>query len=143
MTRMLPKVVVVSLFLLLNVVITYLAITRTRNNQFYSDTFWLLPLGIFVWGDALIIAPFWIFSASLFYFLSEIEILRFVLLFFIIRSAYEVVYWIVHQVMQRKYNPPLFRRITWLSPNDSAVLYQLLNSCWIVLFSFLLMQTFT
>jgi hypothetical protein len=93
----------------------------------------LLPLGIFVWGDALILGPFWMLSAVIFYWLTPVMIVRYFLTFFLFRSTYEVVYWINHQVAQKNYDPPLFRRLTWINANEAAILYQLLNMCQVIL----------
>jgi hypothetical protein len=125
------------LFITLSVVTFVVSLRRCQNGSFYDDTFILVPLGIYVWGDALILAPFWILvgvgllispimGATPFFFL------RFYLLFLTIRSAYEVVYWINHQVAQKNYIPPLFRRFKWLGANEGAILYQLLHTCAIV-----------
>jgi hypothetical protein len=115
---------------------------KSRHKQFYSDTPWLFPLGIFVWGDALILGPFWMIASLLFSFVSFMDMWRCIFIFFALRSAYEVIYWINHQVAQRQYHPPLFRRISWLSPNDAAILYQLLNMCQCVFYISLFMLSF-
>lgn len=118
------------------------AIQKGKKGGFYTDTAGLLPLGIFVWGDALILGPFWMIAALLFTFLSPLEILRFFLIFFLVRALYEVVYWITHQVVKREYRPPLFRRIQWLQANEAAILYQLLNMCQVILCAFALLITY-
>ena len=117
---------------LIGIILTILAISKSRNNQFYSDTAWAWPLGIFVWGDALILGPFWSLTGLVSLWMQPIQILRFFLLFYTIRSAYEVVYWINHQVAQRDYQPPLFRNVSWLGANEAAILYQLLNTLVVV-----------
>ena len=121
------------LLTLLSGVVTLLSISRSKSGNFYSDTPWLLPLGIFVWGDGLILGPFWIIASIWFVFLNSIEIIRFLLLFFAIRSLYEVIYWLTHQFSSKSYQAPLFRKVRWLSPNDSAILYQLVNMCVVVM----------
>src|SRR5687768_11298572 len=76
-----------------------------RKGGFYTNTHWLVPMGIFVWGDALVIAPFWAGMSLIGIWLAPLDILRFMLLFYTIRSGYEVIYWINHQVVQRDYVP--------------------------------------
>ncbi len=115
-----------------------LAIFFSRRKQFYSDTFTFFPLGAYVWGDGLILGPFWLVSAILLSGVTPQLGIRFFFLFYAIRSAYEVVYWLNHQVAQRAYIPPLFRRWEWLNANESAILYQLMHTCICVIMLFLL-----
>lgn len=136
------KILLQCLLFIISAVSFLLAIRKSRCQEFYSDTPWLLPFGIFIWGDALILAPFWMITAVLFTFLSWVNMGRFLLLFFMIRAAYEVVYWITHQVAKREYIPPLFRHIHWLSANESAILYQLLNMCQVIFCAALLVFSF-
>ncbi len=124
-------------------VIFWWSLKKSRNHQFYSDTFALSVLGIFVWGDGLILGPFWLFASLLFIVLSPLMITRFILLFYAIRFAFEVVYWINHQVAQKKYMPPLFRHISWLKPQEGAILYQILTTCVCLLATFGLLLSFT
>jgi hypothetical protein len=115
---------------------------KCRAGCFYQDTHWLVWLGIFVWGDALILAPFWVVSSFFFIFMPPLFILRYLLVFWAIRSAYEVVYWINHQVAQKNYCPPLFRKVSWIGANEAAILYQLLQTCQVVIALSALMMTF-
>lgn len=125
---------ILSIFLaLFALIIFYFSLRFAKSNQFYTDTPGLSWLGIFVWGDGLILAPFWFVSAVAFNFISPLNILRHLLIFLVIRSGYEVVYWITHQVSQKEYEPPLFRNISWLGADEGAILYQLLNTCWVIL----------
>lgn len=129
-------------FACLNLLIFFRALHFVKKGGFYTNTHWLVPIGIFVWGDALVIAPFWVLMSILGLWLTPLNILRFVLLFYAIRSAYEVVYWINHQVAQRDYMPPFLQRFAWLKPNDAAIVYQLLTMVQVVLSLGLLFLTF-
>ena len=53
------------------------------------------------------------------------------------RSFYEVFYWLNHQAVKSEYNPPFFRKIKWMKANDSAILYQPIHTCFVVLGAFL------
>lgn len=121
-----------SLFLIL---LFLLALKRVRDGHFYGDTFWLLPLGVYVWGDALILLPFWIFVALLLLFsgVSGVALVRLYLIFAAVRSAYEIVYWLLHQATKEVYKPPLIRKFTQLPAQDGAILYQLAHTCVLVL----------
>lgn len=124
---------VISLFLAaISAVIFWQAIIKAKTGNFFEDTLFLFPLGIYVWGDALILAPFWLISSTFFWFVPLVFILRFFLLFLVIRAAYETVYWINHQFAHKQYQAPLFRKVSWLGDHESAILYQVLNMCVIV-----------
>lgn len=129
-------------FSVLNLLIFYFAIRQSKAGNFYTDTPLLTLLGIFVWGDALVIAPFWALTALVGLWATPLQILRFILLFYAIRAAYEVIYWINHQVVHRDYIPPLVRRFAWLKANDAAILYQLLNMLQVIISLALLSLTF-
>ncbi len=121
---------------LISALISLLSYKLAKNNQFYSDV--PLPLllsGIYVWGDGLVLGPFWLVSILLWYFLaySPTQVFRYFLLFLVIRSAYEIIYWLQHQMLKKDYIPPLFRRIKWLTAEQHGILYQLLHTVIIVL----------
>lgn len=129
-------------FSLFNLAIFFRALHFVKKGGFYTNSHWLVPIGIFVWGDALVIAPFWAVMSIVALWLSPLNILRFVLLFYAIRAAYEVIYWINHQVAQRDYVPPLFQNVKWLKPNDAAILYQLITMIQVVISLGFLLLTF-
>lgn len=129
----------IIVFLFINLFV-FLSALKKSKKEFYSDTFIFLPLGIYVLGDALILAPFWFFSSLFFFFISPLNIFRYILIFYTIRSFYEVFYWLNHQAVKSNYNPPLFRKINWIKPNESAILYQLIHTCIVVIGIFLLVS---
>lgn len=128
-----------TLFFLASVLILslvfFLAIKRVRDGSFYGDTFWLLPFGVYVWGDALILLPFWILvdTICLLSGVSGLVLTRLYLVFIAVRSAYEVVYWLLHQATKDTYRPPLIRKFTSLPAREGAILYQLAHTCVLVL----------
>lgn len=129
----------VNFFLLfiaaLSLVVFLLAYRYSKKGSFYSDTLPLTPLGIYVWGDALILAPFWLVVSS-FFLISGVEpslFLRFYVLFLALRSTYEVIYWLLHQSAKSEYHPPLLRSVSWLKAQEIAILYQLFHTCIILL----------
>ncbi len=133
----------ISLFLFFTGLSVFLtSIAFAKKGKFYSDTFWLLPLGIFVWGDGLILGPFWMGIAIIINFFPIVDTFRLVILFFIVRSFIEVIYWITHQVSSKEYNPPLFRNLKWIQANEAAILYQLINMVQVIIGLFLLIKTF-
>jgi len=132
----------IILFFLFNLLIFICAIKKSKNDQFYTDTKSLIPIGIFVWGDALILAPFWMIISVIFLFISPLNMLRFLLIFHIVRSFFEVIYWLNHQAVKSKYQAPMFRKYKWINPDQSAILYQLINTCQVILEIFILILTF-
>ena len=125
--------------IVINALIFGLSLQNSRQNKFFGDTHLLAGLGIYVWGDGLVLAPFWIISAITFFFLSWKNIATLVLLFFIFRSGFEIIYWLNHQSAKKDYLPPLFRRFKWINSEQSAILYQVMHTCLIVWGVFLLL----
>lgn len=134
--------IIASVLCIAGIVVGLVAKQKSQAGQFYSDTPWLWPLGVFVWGDGLILGPFWILSSLLFWWWPLVLIYRYFLLFVAIRSAYETIYWINHQVAKRDYEPPLFRRVTWIGSHEAAILYQLLNTVQVIVALGLLLASF-
>lgn len=130
------------LLFLLSFFIFILSIGKVKKGHFYQDTFWLFFFGIYVWGDGLVLGPFWMISSIILFNTSVISAYRFLLIFFLVRSAGEVLYWLVHQASDRKYQPPLFRKITFLDDNQAAILYQLAHTSIIVILIYLLLISF-
>lgn len=120
-----------------------IALKKCRSNQFYSDAIYLGFTGIYVWGDALVLAPFWAASLVTLSFFPLIYTVRYVLLFWMLRNGFEVIYWIGHQYSKSDYNPPMFRKVKWMKPNESAILYQLMCMCNLLVSSFLLLVTYS
>lgn len=114
----------------------WLSFTKSKNDQFYSDVPKpLLLFGIYVWGDGLVLAPFWAASAlgALIIRASSTQMYQYFLVFILVRSAYETVYWIGHQMAGKKYKPPHLRNVSWLDAEAQAILYQLFHTCIIIL----------
>ncbi len=73
----------------------------------YGLTRALFPLGIFVWGDGLVIAPFWLSIALLTFFLPDFWFMcSAVSLFWLVRSVGETIYWLLQQFVQPNANKP-------------------------------------
>jgi hypothetical protein len=115
---------------------------KSKRQQFYSNTPGLIPLGVFVWGDGLVLGPFWFLSGIVMMMLSPLNCLRYYALFFMVRSMYEVVYWLNHQATRSDYTPPLPSYLSWLQPNEAAIVYQLINTCWAIASAAILLGSF-
>ncbi|MDD3999184.1 MAG: hypothetical protein PHR98_03755 [Candidatus Shapirobacteria bacterium] len=113
-----------------------------KNNPFGKSLifFWL---GIFVWGDAVVIGLFW-FLISLICFLLKDWILFLLIIstFWIVRSLGEIIYWINQQFSPIIRNPPETLFGYKLFKNDSIwFIYQVFWQCAMVvsiIFSILL-----
>jgi hypothetical protein len=80
--------------------------TYLKKNP-YGLTPALLPYGIFVWGDAVLIGGFWtiaslaaLYSQSVFLFLVTQAV------YWMVRSAGEVMYWFLQQFAETKRDAP-------------------------------------
>lgn len=127
----------ITTFFILNLLVFLQAFKKVKK-EFYSDVFMLVPLGIYVWGDALVLAPFWMVSSLLFLFISTEMIVKYLLFFVMARSFFELIYWLNHQSANSDFNPPLFRKLKWIKPKESAILYQLMHMCVVIFTGFFL-----
>lgn len=80
--------------------------TKYKNNP-HGLTRLLLPLGIFVWADGIVLSLFW-FLASTYTFLfgSLHSFLVLTSIFWIVRSFGEVIYWLLQQFSTVVKDPP-------------------------------------
>lgn len=131
------------LILIASLTITWTSFRQTKNNCFYSLTPWLFPFGIYVWGDGLVLGPFWILASLLFLTLSITQLIHFLLIFYLIRSIYEIIYWLNHQAAKSNYKPPMPKFLSFLDSGQSAILYQLVHTCIVIFTSFILISTFS
>ena len=77
-----------------------------KKNHFKEPRF-LFWLGIFVWGDAVILGIFWFLTFLICFFLQDwILFLLIISIFWVVRSLGEIIYWINQQFSQINRNPP-------------------------------------
>ncbi len=88
-------------------------------------------LGIFVWGDALVIGFFWIFSSLIFLFFNDwIGFLLTAAVFWSVRSLGEIIYWINEQFAVKHRNAPDKLLLHSKLGNDSVwFVYQIFWQC--------------
>jgi hypothetical protein len=80
--------------------------TYFRKNP-YGLTPLLLPLGIFVWGDAVIIGLFWTIASVASVLLENAHLFWVIqALFWIVRSGGEILYWFLQQFASTKRDLP-------------------------------------
>lgn len=106
----------------------------SKNKNAFGVTPWLTLLGIFVWGDAVIIGIFWVaISIVSLLFGSWYLFLSFVSLFWVVRSLGEVIYWISQQFSNIVRNPPQTLFGYSIFKNDSIwFAYQVVWQCILV-----------
>ncbi len=98
-----------------------------RKKNSYQKTTLLFPLGIFVWGDGMIISLFWFIVSGLsFIYQNTRMFLILFFLFWLVRAFGEAIYWINQQFSSINRNPPEKLFGYFLVKNDSIwFLYQL------------------
>ena len=99
------------LSLLLTLIATLIAIKGYYQSAILKNssalTKGLFTVGIFVWGDAITIAPFWILVGLIGYFTQDVYLFfTLVSLFWVVRAYGEVQYWIAEQFSAKKRNNP-------------------------------------
>lgn len=139
---MLSSLLIFAIFFFL--LVSIMAVYKTRHNKFYQDTTFLWPFGIYVWGDALIVAPF-LATVSLIWLLLGTDgatITKFIALSLGVRSFFEVIYWLNHQATDNVFTPLLLRNNTSLKPKDTAILFQVWHTCIVIASAAYLLQLF-
>jgi len=127
--------IVVLAYGLVSLVVTIRSIFQiwTKNNPFGQPNllFWL---GIFVWGDALVLGFFWCLVSLLCFLLNDwILFLLVISVFWIVRSYGEILYWINQQFSPIIRNPPQTLIGYRFFKNDSIwFIYQLFWQCLLV-----------
>lgn len=117
------------LFILGGSLISWRSWYQASKGNFYRETPWGWPLGIFVWGDGIVLGCWWALVGLSALWITPLWLWRIFLLFWMMRSGYEVMYWLNHQAVKSQEIPPLLRGVKWVSPNEAAILYQVGQMC--------------
>jgi len=123
---------IVLIYISLNFLIFIKGFYETsKNNNAFKVTPLLTPLGIFVWGDAVVIGLFWfLISMVAFYLNSWYLFLSIISAFWFIRSIGEVTYWLNQQFSKIVRNPPQSLFGYSIFKNDSIwFAYQVVWQC--------------
>jgi hypothetical protein len=118
-----------SLVVLVGTVLSAAALRAVRRGKFFDEVFWGWPLGMYVWGDVVVLAPAWAIAGAVALLTRPNThlVVSWFIVFHTLRSAYEVIYWLNHQATEKTFVPPLFRSQTVLSPEASAIIYQMVH----------------
>jgi hypothetical protein len=118
--------------IILNVVLFVVAFRQCflKNNS-YGLTNWLIPIGIFVWGDALIYSPFWIGAAMTCLLLKDwLLFCLTVSVYWAVRGLGETIFWLNHQFSTKHIYPAKDLPFYFLVKNDSIwFIYQITAQC--------------
>jgi len=104
-----------------------------KKNSF-GETPFLLLMGIFVWGDAVVLGLFWLLVAGICLILKDVILFLLIMaVFWGVRSLGEVIYWINQQFSTIIRNPPERLFGYKFLKNDSIwFIYQLYWQCVLV-----------
>lgn len=96
------------LFSILNLIITIYGFYKCKHRAHtYGITWWLFPLGIFVWGDAIIFGLFWTLTGLItLIFKDWLLFLLIFSVFWLVRSIGETIFWFNHQFTTVNRYPP-------------------------------------
>lgn len=107
--------------------------TLQKKNP-YGLAFAFLPLGVFVWGDALVLGVFWAGASTVLWWQQDWRLFGLVVsAFWAVRSFGEVVYWLNRQFSVAEREPAeqhiLYR---WVQSDAVWFLHQLIWQCVLV-----------
>lgn len=101
-----------------------------KKNAF-GITNWFLPLGVFVWGDAVVFGAFWLLASFVFFKVNSLWFTLFLIsCFWLIRSLGEMVYWLNQQFSKIIRDPAEKHFLYPLVKNESVwFLHQIIWQC--------------
>lgn len=126
------EVAFLGVFALLNTTICLYAFYQcAKRKNAYGETSLLYPLGMYVWGDAVIFGAFWTGAAVASLILSDwILFLLFVSVFWLVRSVGETIYWFNQQFSTVIRMRPDHYFTHKIFHNDSVwFVFQIMNQC--------------
>lgn len=104
--------------------------SMNKKNAFGLTPF-LLPLGIFVWGDGVVFGLFWLLASGISLIIKDwLFFLLIVSVFWLVRSIGETIYWLNQQFSTLERNP--VQNLPWNSifHNDSVwFVHQIIWQC--------------
>lgn len=123
---------VVFIFLIISIIsfVTGLDQSIKKSNP-HGETPYFVWLGIFVWGDGIIIGPFWFISSLFAFFMKDWQLfLLMISVFWVVRSLGETYYWLNQQFV--KNNSNYYQKLTGYRffKNDTILfIYQIIWQC--------------
>lgn len=124
---------VITLFALgiVSFAVFIIGLAESKKGNAYGETKLLFPLGVFVWGDAVVFGLFWIVASFASYFLDDwILFLLIISVFWLVRSLGETIYWFNQQFSGKVRNKPEDLFFHSIFKNDSIwFVYQIIWQC--------------
>lgn len=119
------------IFIGFNAVVFIKAWKECKTKNAYGATWMLYPLGMFVWGDALIFSVFWIGISLVCLLFSKVYLfLLGISLFWAIRSFGETIYWFNQQFSTIQREDPQKVKFYSFFQNDSVwFIHQIAHQC--------------
>lgn len=131
---------VVLVYALIAVCVSFVQVIQQRNP--YGHAFIFIPLGAFVWGDALVLGLFWFLMSTL-YFLFPMAYSPIVLaaLFWLVRAGGEIFYWLLVQFVGERKEPASNHMLFPLVQSDAVwFMHQVIWQCVAVIASLVLIM---
>ena len=127
--------IIILLFALINIIFFlkgYYEVTNKKNA--FGLTNYLFFLGSFVWGDMIVLGPFWILASVITSILASWYLFLLIIsVFWVARSLGETIYWISEQFSGKNRNSPQTLRFYKMFKSDAVwFIYQLINQCILV-----------
>lgn len=124
------QTIIIFLFALISFIFLLRSFREIKNN-IYGLTPYLFFLGSFVWGDMIVLGPFWITVSVISLLLNNWYLfLLLISIFWIIRSLGEAIYWLNEQFAGKNRNPPHTLKFHKLINGDAIwFIYQLFWQC--------------
>lgn len=122
-------------YLLSSLLFLIKALYEIKNKKrVYGLTPYLFFLGAFVWGDLLVLGPFWIITTLFVLILDDWYLfLLTISIFWSVRSLGETIYWLNEQFAGKNRNPPHTLNFHKLINSDAIwFVYQLFWQCILV-----------
>jgi hypothetical protein len=109
----------------------YEVLRLRKKKSIYGLTTYLFFLGSFVWGDLIILGPFWFIASLISLLLNNWYLFLLITsIFWSIRSLGEIIYWLNEQFAPKNRNNPDTLRLYRFVKNDSVwFIYQLFWQC--------------
>ncbi len=129
---------------LLSLWLFVVSLRKVKAGHFFGDSLSVSWFGIYVWGDGLVLFPFWavlLLSAGIFG-INLIWILRAVVLLYVFRSFFEVIFWLQKQSVHSDFKPVVLRKFPKLTAEAAQIVFQLFHTCLTVLGILLFLGSF-
>jgi len=131
------KLIIVIVYAVISIIVFLRSLFESikNNKNSYGDTHFLYPLGIFVWGDGIIIGAFWIISSIISLLLNDFLLfLLIIAVFWAVRSYGEATYWFNQQFSPIIRNPAeKLIGYKYIKKDSIWFMYQVLWQCILII----------